>query len=134
MSDTAAVLIARIDAGRVTDDGGTLLVKARLADGQGIVLAVPADQLIALVDLAAMGHTQCKRLAGVSEDQREAYTTRWWELARDESTGSVILSLTFGSGGRLDFLLSDMMPAQMLETLEVLTGKSTPLALGTRLS
>jgi hypothetical protein len=132
MSETAAVVIATIEAGRVTDDGTALLLKVRQPDGRELILALPAAQLTALVDMAAMGHTECRRLAGVDPDQREAYATTWWELARDQASSSVILSLTFGSGGRLDFLLDGRMPAQMLETLEVLTGRSTPIAHGTR--
>jgi hypothetical protein len=125
MADLSAIPIQKITGGMATDDGDYVLIRAEPSPENEITLAVKHDQLQNLIDLLALGHMQSRKIQGVPLERRDVHRTTWWEISSDPTTGQVILSLTFGSGGRLDFALPGTMPAQMLETLRVLLQPST---------
>lgn len=118
--------ISRIDGGQISDDGNFLLLKMTQADGSEIVLAIPSSQMTSLVDMSALGLAQAHKIKNPLSQEKVAYKASWWELGRDQPTESVILSLTFGAGGTLNFILPQPMPQAILDTLQVMLGQSNP--------
>ncbi len=133
MTEHAAQLAAKVEGSMTTDDGQHMLLKLTMADGAENVIAIPRDQIAALVDLAALGILQSETAVKADPTTRAAFRASWWELAVDAQSGQTLLSLTFGAGGRLHFLLPSPMPAHIHETLGVMLGKSTPETPGTTL-
>jgi hypothetical protein len=134
MAEVAAIAVAKIEGSMTTDDGKTFLLKGTQPDGNNVVVAFPSEELTALVGMAALGREQSLRIQGADTDFREVFATSWFELSKDQVSATVILSLTFASGGRLHFSLPGSMPQQMLETLQQMTGAPTPPPPGTLLS
>ena len=60
--NAAATTIGRIAGAKLTDDGQHLLVQTFQPDGQGVVFALRRDQLMPLVDLAALGFTESNKV------------------------------------------------------------------------
>ena len=52
--------------------------------------------------------------------------TTWWNLIRQGEEGNFVLSLTFGTGGALSFVLTDDMVARLKDTLHCLIGPAAP--------
>jgi hypothetical protein len=117
MTEVAPKPIGEILGGMATDDGSHVLIQTRQTSGDKTVIAIRAEQLVPLIDMLASAYMRCRQINNVPLSQRYAYRTTWWELSFTPATGLTILSLTFGSGGRLDFTLPGPMPAQILETL-----------------
>ena len=124
MTTIDVIPVSKVEAGVTSADGEAFALTVSRPDGTKLSLALPAGQLMALADLAAVGHTQSRKLRQVDPNWKEYYRTTWFELSTDKATGAIILSLTFGAGGTLSFSLPDNMPAQLVETLQALSGKS----------
>jgi hypothetical protein len=134
MSDAVTIAIAKVEAGVPSEDGKLFAIKTTRPDGEPLSIAFAADQLMALADLAAVGHSQTRKLQHVSPTWKEFHKTTWFELSQDKATGLIILSLTFGAGGTLSFSLPEHMPEQIVETLQTMMGKVRSVPVGTRLS
>jgi len=116
--------IGRVAGGKITDDGQYLLLQTVQSDGQDIILALQREQLMPLVDMAALGFAQSNKALNVPSEQMAAFDVSWWEIGFDKATQRAVLSLTFGAGGRLDFLLAKGMPEQLFETLQAHVGQT----------
>jgi hypothetical protein len=125
MNQVSAFPLGRIAGAKTTDDGQVMLLQTIQPDGQETIFGVPCDQLLSLVDMAALGLLQSNKATNVSSEQKTAFNVSWWEIGFVPLTKDVILSLTFGAGGRLDFRLATGMPEQILETLRVHLGQGT---------
>jgi hypothetical protein len=136
MTAVAAIPVSKIEAGATSGDGKVFAIKVAQPNGTELTLELPTSELMALVDMAAVGHTQSRKLQHVNPNWKEFFKSTWFELSQDKATGLIILSLTFGAGGTLSFSLPDHMPEQIVETLQTLMGKSipSPMPRGTRLS
>lgn len=127
MAQVSATPIREFQGVIATDDGKHALIKAALADGAEMVLAVPHNQLGSLIDHAALGIAQGEKAQGFPADQRSgSLTVSWWELCRDTATGAPLLALKTPGGGRIDFRLTAPMLDEMFETLGVMLGKLSP--------
>ena len=126
MTTVAAVPVSKIEAGAISADGKVFAIKVMQPNGTELSLELPAGQLMALAEMAAVGHAQSRKLQHVDPNWRQYFKSTWFELSSDKATGLVILSLTFGAGGSLSFSLPDQMPQQILETLQAMTGKAAP--------
>ena len=133
MTAHLAQLAAKIEGSTVTDDGHVFVLRLAMADGTENLIAFPRDQVPNLAELAALGIAQSDKILKVAPEAKGAFTVSWWTLGRDQKTGQVVLSLTFGAGGRLGFLLPNPMPEHIHETLGVMLEKSTPEKPGTPL-
>jgi hypothetical protein len=122
MTQEAAVLVTKVEGAKVTRDGFYMLLKLSVLGNPPTVMAFPYDQLFGLADMAALAIAESAKARKANPYERSPYTVSWWELSRHAMTGQAILSLTFGAGGRLDFLLPDPMPLYMHETLGALLG------------
>jgi hypothetical protein len=122
----AAQLAAKVEASTVTDDGEHMLLKLTMADGAENLIAFPRDQIPSLANLAALSISQSEAAVKAEGEPAPAFVVSWWELGVEKESGRVVLSLTFGAGGKLRFLLPHPMPAHIHETLGVMLGKSSP--------
>jgi hypothetical protein len=111
-----------------------LLFLASQPDANRLLISVPVDQLLTLIDLTAAGRMVLRKLTGVDPNERDAKAVSRWEWIKDATTGEIVLSLTFGSGGRLDFWLPGAMPARMLEGFQAVMGKIDAAPAGTIVS
>ncbi len=137
MTTVAAIPVSKIEAGLTSGDGKSFAIKVAQPNGTELSFELPTSELMALVDMAAVGHAQSRKLQQVNPNWKEFFKTSWFELSQDKATGLIILSLTFGAGGTLSFSLPEHMPEQIVETLHTLMGKSPAASApprGTRLS
>ena len=122
MAEIKAIAVTSITGMMVTDDGNHMLLRVSQADGQELVVALPQDQLLSVVDMAALAQEQCQKIQREDSSNRGVFQTSWWELGQDIESGAVILSLKFGAGGRLHFSLPGPMPSAIYETMGVMLG------------
>ena len=124
MSEIPALGIEGVIGSFVTDDGQTMVLGVNIGDGKQAQLAIPKAETYKLVECAALSATQMhepERLAG----EKQAFSTKWFELGLDDPTGDVVLSLTFGAGATLTFRLDQSMANQIRETLNTHLGDKT---------
>jgi hypothetical protein len=126
MADIEATVIETVIGSIVSEDGQHMLLKVRVPSGNEPVLAIPIEEATSLIDLAADALTQSDKVAGRGYENRRAFTAAWFEVGRDRSSGQATLSLTFGAGGVLTFLLPGSMPQQIHETLAAMDGEMPP--------
>jgi hypothetical protein len=129
MDELVAIAVSRIESGTVLENGKTFAVRMAQPDIGEVTIAFPTDQLLPLIALAAVGHTKALSLQHDDPNWREFHKATKFELSQDHATGMLILSLTFGVGGRLSFALPEPMPAQIAKTLQ----KLSPRPRGVRL-
>jgi hypothetical protein len=106
-----------------TNDGEQVLIKLARAGGEEFVLAMTPAELLRLFDGGAKSIADATKQSRTPTGLKRPYRVTWFELG-STTTGSVVLSLTFGSGGALSFELPGDMPAQIYETLAVGLGRS----------
>ena len=129
MTQIAQLGIAQIHGGGPITAGELFMIKVSQPNGEEVMLSFRPEQLPVLVELAAMGHTQCKEMAGANPSERFAYKAAQWEVAKDPLSNSILLTLGFGTGGRLSFVLPSPMPLEISEALRKLADdKSQPTA------
>ena len=126
MAEIEGIPLGQITGGQPTDDGTHVLIRAEQSSGAEIVIAVADEELGKLISACATGHMDCRKIRGVPLAQRDTFTVTWWELGFDPTNKAVVLSLTFGARGRLDFSLPGRMPMEILETLRSHLEPSTP--------
>lgn len=115
MPAIAADIIKNITGSVVTTDGCHMVLQVRTIEGDDIVLAVPRDQIMQLVDHCAISDIQCKRTLRRGVESKIA--VNWWNSALDRESREFILALTFGKGGALSFALTEHMAKALLATL-----------------
>jgi hypothetical protein len=65
-------------------------------------------------------------------DGNGARAVTWWNVLRDCRSGDFVLSLTFGSGGSLDFALTERMASCLMDTLRFYVESESPAHAQTR--
>jgi hypothetical protein len=128
------ITLQAFQACQPSEQENALLFMASQEGATRVLISVPSDQLLTLIDLTAAGGMALRKLTGVDPGDREAKPVSRWEWVKDTKTGEIVLSLTFGSGGRLDFWLPGAMPALMLEGLQAAMGQSDATPPGTLFS
>lgn len=124
MAEIEAVTIESIAGAQVTDDGKTVLLCLKLPGDVEGLLALPVTEALRLVDAT------CGSIAAASkkiQGGKTVFATQatWFELGRD-AAGTAVLTMTFGSGGKMSFALPGQMPEQMFEVLGTMTGLAIP--------
>lgn len=124
----AATMIDEVVMSNVTCDGQHVALTLREPCGNFLTLGLPGEELPRLIDHAARALTARRTQLHRDDDGNGAIAVTWWNLLRDCQTGGFVLSLTFGSGGTLDFALTEHMASCMMDTLRchALTESSGP--------
>jgi hypothetical protein len=128
------IVLQTIQACQPSKQQDALLLLASQPAANKLLISVPVDQLLTLIDLTAAGRMVLRKLTGVDPHERDAKAVTRWEWVKDTTTGEIVLSLTFGYGGRLDFWLPGAMPARMLEGLQAVLGRIDAAPAGTIVS
>ena len=124
MPEVEATLIGKIEGVDVALDGQHAIIKTLDAEGSERFFAIGRDNFLILVEALAIAHTRSCKILNEGDETISAYTATWWDIGEDTATKQVVLSLTFGAGGKLSFLLPGPMPGAILETLQVRLGQS----------
>jgi hypothetical protein len=128
------IILEAFQACQPSKQQDALLFLASQPGSNRLLISVPVDQLLTLIDLTAAGRMVLRKLTGIAPHDREAKAVTRWEWVKDTTTGEIVLSLTFGSGGRLDFWLPGAMPTRMLEGFQAVLGKIDAAPAGTIVS
>jgi hypothetical protein len=116
----AATMIDKVDRSAVTEDGRHVALTLRKPCGNLTTLGLPGEALPDLIDHAVRALSERRRLIR-DEDGNGAIAVTWWNVLRDGRSGDLVLSLTFGSGGSLDFALTERMASCLMDTLRFYT-------------
>ena len=115
MPKLAVTVIESILGSVATTDGRHAVVQARTADDLVIALGVAHEELEHLIDHFAFSHAQCERTRRSGLDLKA--TAYWWNGRLDRASGEFTLTLTFGKGGTMSFVLTDLMARALLANL-----------------
>ncbi len=118
MKIPVTMMIAEVADAAVTADGHHVALTLREPSGGFLTLGVPGEAVPHLIDRAARALSdqgtdpapQCRR-------RRTSFAATWWNLVRHEQARGFVLSLSFGTGGALSFVLTDDMAARLRDTL-----------------
>jgi hypothetical protein len=120
----AATMIDKVDRSAVTDDGRHVALTLRQSCGNLTTLGLPGAELPDLIDHAARAMSDRRRLFR-DEDGHGTIAVTWWNVRRDCRSGDLVLCLTFGSGGSLDFALTERMASCLMDTLRFYVGSGS---------
>jgi hypothetical protein len=121
----AATMIDKVAMSAVTDDGRHVALTLRESCGNLTTLGLPGEELPHLIDHAVRALSDRRRLFR-DEDGSDAIAVTWWNVLRDPHSGGFVLSLTFGSGGSLDFAFTERMASCLMDTLRFYTDPKSP--------
>jgi hypothetical protein len=127
----AATMIDKVAMSAVTGDGRHVALTLRESCGNLTTLGLPREELPHLIDHAARALSERRRLFR-DEDGNGAFAVIWWNVLRDCRSGDFVLSLTFGSGGSLDFALTERMASGLIDTLRFYVEPELPARAQTR--
>lgn len=113
----AATMIDEVVTSGVTSDGRHVVLTLRKSSGGLMTLGVPCLAVPRLIDHAARAMTTRRTMLRGDDDGTGAIEVTWWNLLRDCQADGFVLSVTFGSGGTLDFALTRHMASCMMDTL-----------------
>jgi len=116
MPDIEAIPVQAIVGMKTADDGQNLILQLADTAGTAFHLAIPREQLLAFVDVAALSKEQGDKILKIDPNQRDAFKVETCEMSFQPNK-SLVLTLTFGMGGKLSFLLEGDIPPVMLEAL-----------------
>ena len=121
MAEMGVLAVDKVLGVETSIDGEQVMINIRSL-GQDVHLTIPADQAAVLCDLAAKGGQDAARQKNKDPNIRPSFNVAWFEFGRVSDggldDGKLALSLTFGSGGTLTFILPDGMPEQMMAQLQ----------------
>lgn len=118
----AVTLIDRIVRSVVTDDGKHAVLTLSDVDDQQVTLGIPCEQLMGLINISARALIDSYRVQRQEVIPTESLTATWWTLYTDKASGNLLLSLTFGTGGRLCFALPPEMATALSNDLSARLG------------
>jgi hypothetical protein len=121
----AATMIDKVAMSAVTGDGRHVALTLRESCGNLTTLGLPGEELPHLIDHAVRALSDRRRLFR-DEDGSDAIAVTWWNVLRDPHSGGFVLSLTFGSGGSLDFAFTERMASCLMDTLRFYTDPKSP--------
>lgn len=104
-----------IDEAVTTEDGERILIRMKLLQGEDAVLSLPSSEVVTLIDVTAAANAQSDIITETAE--LPAASVSWFELGEVEGGDELFLTLTFGSGGRLTFVLQRDMASQLAAAL-----------------
>ncbi len=104
-----------IDEAVTTEDGERILIRMKLLRGEDAVLSLPSSEAVTLIDVTAAANAQSDIITETAE--LPAAGVSWFELGEVEDGDELFLTLTFGSGGRLTFVLQRDMASQLAAAL-----------------
>lgn len=104
-----------IDEAVTSEDGGRIRIRMKLLAGEDAVLSLPSSEAVTLIDVTAAANTQSEIITENAE--LPAAGVSWFELGEVEGGDELYLTLTFGSGGRLTFVLQRDMASQLAAAL-----------------
>src|SRR5579863_4761232 len=119
-------MIEEVADSAVTEDGHHMALTLREPSGDFLTLGVPGEEVPRLIDRAARALSDRERI--LRPDGSARFQASWWNLIRHGQDGGYVLSLTFGTGGALSFVLTDDMVARLRDTLCCLVGPAAPNA------
>lgn len=110
-------MIAEIADAAVTEDGRHMALTLRELSGGFLTLGVPGEAVPHLIDRAARALSDRERILRPDPDGSARFAATWWNLMRNDRAGGFVLSLSFGTGGALSFVLTEDMAARLRDTL-----------------
>jgi hypothetical protein len=117
----AVTMIDEISTSAVTEDGRHVAFTLRDSLGNFMTLGLPSEEVPNLIDHAACALSEKERIVRPDGDGSGRLAITWWNLIRNDRAGEFVLSLTFGAGGSLDFVLTEHMAASLKDTLRYYT-------------
>ncbi|HUN42052.1 MAG TPA: hypothetical protein VMU81_17330 [Acetobacteraceae bacterium] len=117
-----AILVEGVTNAAVTEDGRYMALTLREPSGMSFTLGVPGEEIPHLIDRTARALSDRERI--LRPDGNAKFVATWWNLIRQGDEGSFVLSLTFGTGGALSFVMTDDMVARLQDTLSCLAGSA----------
>lgn len=130
MPTVSVSMVERLIDSTIAQDGGHAVMWFQPKGGDAALpLAIPCDQLPALIDRCAQAYSQGLKVAG-SDPLFDGNKTAvaWWTSAVDPQSKELTLNLTFGSGGTLNFAFSEPMARALLSTLQGHYGRTSAIA------
>ncbi len=97
------------------------MVKLANPDDSELILAIPPEEMRRLIDVAADNMEKCRKLVGHPKNPY-AFHSDWYEVGRNVDNGEAVLTLTFGSGGKLAFHFGATMATGLAEALNAVAG------------
>jgi hypothetical protein len=119
-------MIEGVTHSAVTEDGHHMALTLREPSGDFLTLGVPGEEVPRLIDRAARALSDRERILRPDAVGSARFVATWWNLIRHRQEGEIVLSLTFGTGGALSFVLTDDMAARLRDTLCCLVGPAAP--------
>jgi hypothetical protein len=113
----AATMINEVATSAVTLDGRHVALTLRDDAGNLLTLGLPGETVPHLIDHAVSALTERQRILRLDTIRTNRFAVTWWNFSRDSGGNGYVLSLTFGTGGSLDFMLTPHMAERMLDTL-----------------
>jgi hypothetical protein len=113
----AATMIDEITTSAATEDGRHVAFTLRDSSGNFVTLGLPSEKIPCLIDHAACALSEWERIVRPRGNGTRRFAVTWWNLLRNDRDGGVVLSLTFGGGGSLDFVLTGHMALCLMDTL-----------------
>ena len=113
----AATLIDRIVHSAATADGRHMALTMADTEANHITLGIHSDLLPRLIEESARALVDSEQVNRHGSDPRARIAVTWWNLNRDETADSFLLSLSFGSGAQLSFALTHDMAAALRDNL-----------------
>jgi hypothetical protein len=92
--------IAFIQVGEAGADKASFLLKAHTTAGDELIVSVPQEQILALIDQLAFGFANNSNSNGISSDVRFPFDATFVEVGLSPAVGKEIMAVTFGSGNR----------------------------------
>ena len=126
MPETAAWRVDRVEFVRPTDDGGHLLISMKQDSGAELVVALSAEQILPLVHFLAVGVEQIREARNTQDNKRKLIPVTSFVTGVDLMSNEMMLSLMLDAGGRLDFLLREPVPLQLLQQLQTRADEPEP--------
>jgi hypothetical protein len=110
--------IRKIDGAMVSDDGLHMLLRLQPMAGEEIVLSMPADQISALIGVAAQAASGARARRGVAAGTKEAFAVEKWDVhTAGPENGTVVLSLTLAGNAEMSFRLPEGIQQPLIDKL-----------------
>lgn len=110
-------MIEEVTDAAVTADGHHMALTLREPSGGFLTLGVPGEAVPQLIDRAARALSDRERILRPDADGSARFAATWWNLMRHDQARGFVLSLSFGTGGTLSFVLTEDMAARLRDTL-----------------
>ena len=124
MAKIEANLVEAVVGTKISSDGLATVVKLNMGGGEDLILALPINEVMRLIDALCASLADSTKIQGGKN--RLVANASWFEVGQDAETQDIVLTMTFGAGGQFAFVLPGGMPKAIFESLGVATGASIP--------